>query len=746
MVTAKTLIFDLPVPLSVHARNVCVAAGIATVGDLLAFESIRLLGLPHCGHKTVAELEAIRSRYADVTAVGSIALPTTDPLTLDAAGRRQLRATLFELAAKWQEPVTQRRITQMLADVDEADRLLRYEDYFATLPVAVQECFQRRLDRARAQLSVRGRNVTRRFSQYASILQFISQRTTLDLQTLKSCGHKTFPEVKAMLVEEGKYFRKVMEESDGKGCSNKVLRRLLADDYRQRYTFLTAEESATLARCEIDGHPLPPLYIVERYFMRDATGYMRVRRERFGLAPAHPSLSLEAIAASMSLTRERVRQLLVKPIAFPKDIEPLAAELAKAVTAPVLTSRSGVWLDIARGSRSMATPQQLLCIVGGCCRQMTITRVGSDFYLVDKEYADRVSLAATYTEILRRIGLQRTVSDCVPLAEMVVTPASTLPDELLAMVVTIFADVLRNDPRLRFTSDGYVLLAANKIDITTVLEGILADKGKPMGFEALCEAFNAMYPGVAPEAANTFRAYIQRSREILPISRTGRYVLRSWQGIYTGTLTDYIALTLSASTVPLSASALLERCRAHFPATTEASIISLISQDTQRRFSQFDDATFGLAALDYPGRKAKVAERRSRHTVEANMLAFRRFVEEHNAMPRSNAGDEEMVLRRWVENMKSGKIVATEQQRAAFDTLLAETATLPRNTSERQFRDKCEAVKATLTKTGSLSASAEYRWLCNYRRYHPHITGNREIYLNDLLSFISTRELPLFAR
>jgi hypothetical protein len=224
--------------------------------------------------------------------------------------------------------------------------------------------------------------------------------------------------------------------------------------------------------------------------------------------------------------------------------------------------------------------------------------------------------------------------------------------------------------------DGHIKIPANKErkPIDVVYE-ILQQTGRPMHLDEIFEEFKVVLPHKYTEASQ-LRPYLQKHDAISFRNRKSVYTLKEWENIKTGTIRDAILEFLSEKDQPQTADDIAEYVLQYFPETNIASVRTTMFNDTQKRFSFFNDNIFGLKNKEYPP-EYKLGEQQEvlRKSFEQRLFDLELFIAEEGHFPfPSSEKSKEGSLGRWWHRIINNKLQINDTQQAEVDRVKAQYA------------------------------------------------------------------------
>lgn len=807
-VTINTPIVDLVKidHISTRTLNVCLVSGIETLGDIYEYTEEEISSLRNCGKKTMEELKRLAVKYNHVTEGKSVYSHQLElPLLEDAektqvvlaetltevlkdtlrpsihnmigstqqAARRVVNAQIdyvktlrhltleewadnlrewLELMERWAShptlrPEERKAISSHAARVrafwDESVLLRAYLE----LPEKHRELWQGVYERHFSTMSVRARNVFSSFVQFRQLLPCFNGMVVVKAHSLKNCGRKSFEEFESFLERVKSAFLEYvarMSHDDGSHYEHQMR----VEQLSHRYLFLSPDDVSALASWQIAGGDIPMFYLLERYIEHGKINATVVYRELYGLGGREPK-PLVKIAQELNVTRERVRQLASTSLVLPEVLSPIRDVVSSLLHRNVVPDYDPVWSKYKKG----LTRFNVFQLMGMCTAvddSYCIERPsgGKHVYLVKRKLLENVRVMYTINELVRKVELRSIEPYELHVPDFILggRPRTTFDKDVMELM-PIFVDYFKQNPRVQFDGKETLVVQPNLIDMPRELENILERNGSMMSAHELQKAFNDAFPEHAIASMGSFRAQIYRS-SIVPVGRSGNYVLPTWTDTYTGKLVDYLELILEASDRPLSIDELTERARQSYPQTTSKSIATLVGLDTQGRFEQFEGYLYGLKRREYDAETYKTRHIVKRFPFDTRLEMLKKFVAAHNHLPMVRPDEEEASLNRWLKNVEGGHVNITPQQRANFDAFMATITTVPHTKPELAFSKSCDQLRHAIEAGEDLTEppyAALWAWACRMAPLRGTWGDNRNLYFEQLLAFMRSRRLSLDA-
>ena len=757
--------------ISVRALNVCRSNGILTLGDLLNCDPDALHSLRNCGAKSAAELNALRQKYlsapadlfTDIIRRGlhqsflraKGRLNDEEALIIEhamgtfgvdakATGRfletpyrfidkvcnadENMRSSILTAKAHlftfWKEetggdPEGVALLDANYAYVEQLRARYEAEDIYNSLPDTVRNLLARSYLAEFKRLSVRTVNSLSLLSDLKNALPYIFGSKTLDPHRLRNAGARTLMEMRAFLnsIKDELLELLTLAKSSNKEWRNRVAA-IFAADIASRFPFLSSDEVLYAARLELDGGRVHPLYLLERYIAHSDSRPARIYAMRYGIGNGGTRMHCADIGSQLGISGERVRQLTATRLPLPDELSQLTADSFSWIQDTVISQQNPRWHhDIEAAGLSVSCPELMAIATALKPEYMTVQlSPGANTWLVRRDILAGVNLMTTLRLLSQIIEMRRTKSETFAIAPYIYMGRSRCEfhDSVLDLCC-IYLDCITRIDGVEAVDSTSFRVGPNKLDVISALEAVLDDLGRAVSYSELCEAFDKANPGQLSDTERQLRPYIFRSKRIASVGRSGRYVMNDWEGAFSGTVTQCMAMELENAGEPLSASELHRRVSKHFPTTSLNSINVFAYLDKGRTIIMLPDRRYALAGQGYEDQ-----EYHSRRSVsfEKRVDALHKFVGLHRRMPLlSDSGYTS--LRRWLDNIRQGVIILPPDQRAVLDDFLRSHSDLPATSSQVSFRQHVHSVMRHVCRYGALptptNGRSDYHWLQRIR-------------------------------
>lgn len=697
--------------LSVRAYNVCSAAKIATLADILATDLNYIANKPNCGRKTIFELNEIISRYSW--------LLTAKP--------EEAFADLSKEEIAVRDALTRLKVMDIHKRLD-------LDDYVA-------EKFD--------SLNIRAKKAFPTFRAIEILIPLFYSGEKINTYKIRNVGRKTETDVTDYINKVKDYFENATKNIDIENpvpASDSV--EIASANLGRRYPFLSASECRTIVNFQDETGIFPFLFVVRRYISVTDNQHTCVCRDYYGLNPDGVRHRKGEIASRYNIGTERVRQIKEEGIPLPPGLKEYVERDLKSRLSPVLASDDPFWENLADENMLDIPASLVFALVCSLLDDYSPVRVNDDHkeYLVNKPLLENLRVRTVLSNILRIVRMRRTKSKKLDILKFV-DDGNAKYHPQVSLLCSLYADYLHEAFGFDITDNRFVVMEPNAIDIPRAIEEIIEAKGEPIEFRELFDTFNRLYPEYAYDNDNKFRAHIFRNKNIKAKGKSGVYLLAKWDGHYTGTITSYLEQLLSETGKPTRIDHLVDRTLQQFPRTSWKSILALLFGDGGSRFTLYEGDYVGLTRNHTDDCGLEKRHIPTRYTFANRFDTFKEFVMENGRIPASNGDEYEQKLFRWMRNVFSGNIDTHSHQVEALKTFLDENRHLPQNGTEYKFLLMCERLKEIIERHGGLPSrrlySAEYDWFKKYRLIYRDLQDKRKGYFEEVLNVLETCEKSL---
>lgn len=646
---------------------------------------------------------------------------------------------LFSLAVKTLESI-----------IEENRLSLEYDKYITEeKKQIIQEEFNRLVSESSGQCQnvINNNQLT-----YISILDYIdNNKSFLDLPHV---GKKCSLELTTLLnTYYSKYIYYLKQE--GEGIKNEytsfLFPFLLEEEILFVNTFFDAEKH------------YPMFYLMNRYFQRTDNRSAQIFANYYGMTTDGNSQSIDTIAKTYDLSKERVRQIISKKtfkaenifhtlikqsywssyLFFSGDYYLLNQSIIDSIRNKEKTDYSfGAFCYII----SLINSKSLLIIsnhkkVIPATEYARITNEKEVLcsYVINSTY-DSFNWAKALNEIARLLRLNRGKDIVISLnKDFIHNPGywdQNNYHEILEFDCfdTFFRNIINTVFDLKIESN-YLILKANKIDYKEVIYNILKHNKDKMHLDEIYKAVKNKYPDIKYQNPREIKQYILNDKRITSIGKSSYYQLTTWKG-YTGSLRELALLLTNSHSTPVAISNLAKEMLKHRPDSTMRSTTSIISQCIMDgSLIQYYGNYVGIPGIEYDDSYNAIPQ-----SFDEWINAFKAFTLKHNCFPRSNNKGFEGLLYHWFytcrnyNNLESDEIIK-------YHNMITELQDIPHTSYEFNFLINCNRYRDFVTQTGRMISREDdqqlhYWFYINKGRYMNY-NDNRCKYFKDLLYFLS---------
>lgn len=692
--------------LSVRATNVCNCAGIKTLGQLLAIDDLELVNLKKCGRRTIEEFYEIRQKYS-------------------------IQFSQYQLNTENKQPGSEENV-----ELKEAFKKCSMLSY------ASQDKLNKWIQWRYNHLSVRAKNVFPRYNKLEVVIQEIYTNGGINLSTIKNCGKKTTLEIKEFFKDVRQYFEDITNNPENKAgllVDNKT--ELEVVEIGNAYPFLLTKECESIIEFKSQNGSYPYLYIIKMYILRSDENNVRLYRDFYGLNIDQTQYSLADIANVCDLSRERIRQIVCGSIPLPESLQIYVSQQLSKEVDDIVSFDSSSWKELQRKNMLQESYAQTALLVCALLESHMVVQFDKNTtkYLVKRAIIKGLKLRSILKDICRVLDIKRTKIEVIDICQFIKMDNCNC-DNQAEKLCPIYADYIKYRYKLEIRNNRFVIALPNFFDISSAIEEILEQKGKPMSLVDLYVTFNQLYPNSYIDTLAKFKSYLFKNIHIKPKGKTGIYTLDKWKNCFTGTIVDYIENVLRTFNEPVLLGSLVEFVQEEFPRTNRKSIYSLITSDKNKRFVVYEDDFIGLVNSSQLGLELKERRIIKRTSFDTHFVKLKDFIINHKRIPIMAGSEEEQSLARWIVNVLKRNIDISDEQLKSLQSLLQENKDLPQTGLEYRFQQMCDRIKVYVHQNFSLPTFAnnpsEYAWLRKNREKYKTYSDNRKKYFEGLLLYL----------
>jgi hypothetical protein len=335
-----------------------------------------------------------------------------------------------------------------------------------------------------------------------------------------------------------------------------------------------------------------------------------------------PEATLSEIGLRIGLTRERVRQILLRPwsgtnsgLGIIHDIPGIKSAYPALFTEDAFMLLNNALTEDLNAREGTNCPSILLAYIAMVLSAGRLeVRSWSDLLphgmesrrrdvvsplLVAKELSSAV--IATGKSLKHQLREYPKASVRSRLIELVPEGFEVVGREVELMLSTILPMI---GPDIMVMDGNIIVEGHERVKMADRLEKVLETIGHPASGDKIVEVWSEKYPDL-PTDINRVRSIVVRHSDMfISFGRSSTYALRRWEhereGVKGGTILDIVEDALSQSPVPLHIEELEEVVRKFRPGTNAPSIRQNLVLDRKGRFWLFPSGFIGLAGRDYP--------------------------------------------------------------------------------------------------------------------------------------------------
>ncbi|MBQ6729642.1 MAG: hypothetical protein IJQ83_05885 [Bacteroidales bacterium] len=420
------------------------------------------------------------------------------------------------------------------------------------------------------------------------------------------------------------YLRAVsmMQLSEGEVRSKLLEIRTWGHTYRTIFLFL-AELKETLYRYEsIDGDELGHTVVANkyRYLKEEQVGFVADFYKQYGYYPMFFLLrerlattkerverifamatglfdgcpkNLAEIGKEMECTRERVRQLMVlAPKELFKDKGWTHYQLNNTL---VVSEVDDLFLNVVENEK-VNISFETFALVCTEAFPMKLVKVNDLRFLIYNQLNVHV-INKVSSEVGKQNRRVRSEISTIKLDDLL----KEVPDHKKGIYKEALPVIIAKAYGLPVDETGNIVLPPNGVDIVYELSEILREKGRPMSLRELYASLIKRCPEVKHKSFEHVRGKVLRSDALIPIGKSSRYTLVEWNNVYRGSIRELVADILKEAKTPLHIDVIMEKVLQEYPHTTKKNVVTSINKD-EARFVLYGNGVYGLAGRKY-GRK-----------------------------------------------------------------------------------------------------------------------------------------------
>lgn len=664
-ITIKDLLEDGKI--SVRTSNCCINAGFQSLMDLIEYYETgqRFLNIKNAGRKACFELETLCKEYTQ---------------------QLELSINVNDISEDEKNSKKQNEIENLIkTDVISAieNKLIDSTDILTYLNNTQKEILEKNFDRYITAYSIRTMNRLNTIGFEIFVIEYLFASNSALLK-IKGLGKKS-------LLEAIDLKNKMKED-----LTNLI--HLSEEDLSKLNLFYQKGDiilNDFVTKFYNENNHLPMFWILEQQFVTNENRSFKILVNTFPIFQNYHVQTLDEIAKKFNLTSERVRQ--IRNDIFRKTLE-ITDEIIEykndndLIKYFELLQNKDDWAyilellqDLDSANQESFEIQGLLkkeqCNLSAAFILQIIAYVFRDkfkllggfsisnnttwenTFLLRKEHTDIFNFDKFVEEFSNYIANNETEYDLD--VEKFLSNSncwiSVIDLNRYDSIIRVIKDILLYKFHLYSNLDGLITIPATKqkSPLNVVYE-VLQQNGSPMHLNDIFIEFKKEMPDHKYTEAEQLRSCLQRHEAISYRNRKSVYTLKEWEHIKSGTIRDAIVEFLSENNLPQTSDNITDYVLQYFPKTNIASVRTTMFNDTQKRFSFFNNNLFGLANKEYPPKYEAVKKQaEQRRSFEQRLYDFEKFLNENDHFPFSTSyNEDEISLYRWwrIQNKRTTKL------------------------------------------------------------------------------------------
>ena len=373
------------------------------------------------------------------------------------------------------------------------------------------------------------------------------------------------------------------ESIDGKELGTTVV--------ANKYRFLTLEQVDFVADFYKQYGYYPMFFLLRERLATTKERVEQIFAMATGICDGHP-MNYAEIGKEIGCTRERVRQLMVlAPKDLFKDRGWMHYQLNKTL---VVSEIDDLYLDVVENEKVNISFETfaLVCTEGF---PMKTAKENDLRFLVNNRLNVSV-INKVCGEVGRHSRQIRPETGSICLDDLL----KDIPDDKKGIYKEALPVIITKAFGLPVDEKGNIVLPPNGVDVVYELSEILREKGRPMSMKELYAELIKRCPEVKHKSFEHVRGKVLRSEAIVPIGKSSRYTLAEWNHVYRGSIRDLVVDILKKSRTPMHINEIMEKVLPAFPYTNKGSVTSSLGSEKER-FVLLGDGYYGLRKRKYRG-------------------------------------------------------------------------------------------------------------------------------------------------
>lgn len=356
-----------------------------------------------------------------------------------------------------------------------------------------------------------------------------------------------------------------------------------------KYLYLTEEQVGFVADFYRQYGYYPMFFLLRERLATTKERVERIFAMATGLCDGCPK-NLAEIGKEMECSRERVRQLMVlAPKDLFKDKGWMHYQLGNTL---VVSEVDDLFLNVVDREK-VNVPFESFALVCTEGFPMKTAKVNDLRFLVNNRLNVSV-INKVCSEVGRQSRRIRAEIGFIRLDDLL----SDVPDDKKGVYMEALPVIIAKAYGLLVDETGNVVLPPNGVDVVYELTEILRGKGRPMSLKELYAELIKRCPDVGHKSFEHVRGKVLRSEAIVPIGKSSRYTLAEWDNVYRGSIRELVVDILKKSKAPMHINEIMEKVLPAFPYTNKGSVTSSLGSDKER-FVLCGNGYYGLRGRKY---------------------------------------------------------------------------------------------------------------------------------------------------
>lgn len=469
----------------------------------------------------------------------------------------------------------------------------------------------------------------------------------------------------------------------------------------------------------------PLFFILLEYLRNSDKREHQIFCMRFGLNDGEPK-SLEEIALEFNLSRERIRQILTKPILEQTPLSKID-DWKQYFNEDILffSSESEYFKTIIRTEKLQLHFEAFAQLYCSFFSYKYFDEYGCQF-IVSSRYAKPIKKAFATLSKLQENNFSE---------DTYITYSAIFPDVLFKnpLVYNLILTEVAKCLEIKVVNEAF-LFEQNFIDVEKEVYDFLYQKGEPIHIDLIQKYLQDKYPD-KHFALPSLKAKICCNQNIVPVGKTSLYKLKIWRNIFSGNIRDLIREIMNNRDLPIDLDELTDKVTDVFE-TNKKNIHSSISGCDD--FIPFGNGVYGLRGKIYPPEYVEVDLSRLRASFDERFIQYKSFVEQYQHIPYASGEDEEESLKRWQFNVYKKVLDVTDEQVELLKSFINANKHLPCNGIEYNFYRTCheylDYVKENFELPTRTNATSLYNWFYKQKSLASDYEDNRKRFFEELIS------------